>query len=172
MDWTEYKTVLNGAEYKVYKATFQTYLQVECITVQINKQKLQYFYYPKKDKYVSSYNSNDLSPSDDIYRVAEAFINTPQTFQTLRTYSNKDTIFFSSHLYTFQATIRSSPFHTYSIKIGGSDFNGCLELFIDSPSHPSGILPKLSQVYSEPECWHNLGRKGNMVDLLKASFQL
>jgi hypothetical protein len=99
---------------------------------------------------------------------AAAAAKAPIVFQKMPSPPTSDIIIFSTNTYTFQAQITEQPYH-YSIKIGGKEFMGSIELFIDKLNkNPS----KLAQVYSEPECWYQLGSKGKTVDMIKGSLQL
>jgi hypothetical protein len=78
---------------------------------------------------------------------------------------------FKTAKHTFTAIIKEEPSH-YSVKTGGKDFVGCVEIMIDKPSDTMK-LPSLSQIYSEPECWYkSFDSQNDIVDLIKGSLQL
>lgn len=181
----KYSCVHNDKNYAVFIAVYRTYLNPVSITIQRESYSLQVFTYMNANKTVVSYTSK-LLPSDlDIVLCAclkklnfplpsEAYSPDKIPFiefelQTRNKY--KDTIIFSTAEHTFRAVIKEESFH-FSVKIGGRDFVGCVELSIDKPGISFYKHPKLAQVYSEPECWTNLSKKGKIVDLMKGSFQL
>jgi hypothetical protein len=100
--------------------------------------------------------------------ISRATPKEPVVFRKMPSPPTSDIIIFSTNTYTFRAQIKEQPYH-YSIKIGGKEFMGCVEIFIDKLNKNP---PKLAQIYSEPECWHQLSSKGKTVDMIKGSLQL
>ncbi len=183
MDLTEFKCIFNAKEYSIYEAKYHTYLQPISITVIQGPNTIQAFTYLHNRKTIISYTTKSIET--DLITVLYAYINQANyplpnysigsipsiIFNRSNSQSYTDTLIFSTLTYSFRVTIKEEMYH-YAIKIGGKEFMGCVELFIDKPEHPFYKASKLAQVYSEPECWYQLGKKGKTVDLLKGSFQL
>ena len=177
MEATEYKCTFKNKHYVINKALFKTMLHPICITVQESTHKLQAFIYPQNQKTVISYTTPNVP--NELATVLYVFlrhINIPSPdfptaptlyFEKTKTDNYENTIIYSTNTYTFRATIKEELYHYY-VKIGGKDFVGCIELFIYKQESES----KLAQIYSEPECWHNLGEKGSTVDMIKGALQL
>lgn len=179
--------------YTLYFSTFSNlYLNVKCITLVTNsprKDSIQCFSYPDVGKTVVSYTKGTQTKSmlDVLYVFLmneklplpmglHMDIDISENIEMIqiihiRTYLSHDYITYSTHTYSFRIYIKENPYN-YTINVGGKDFTACLEIFIDKPDNPFYNLPKLQQVYSEPECWQDLGHKGNTVDLIKGSLQL
>jgi len=180
MESTEYSCTLDGKEYFIMEAMYNSFLKTISVTVRCENHSIQCFVYPENHKKsIITYISSPLFTKTVLYAflqqkgypLPEGEVTEAIHFQAIKHHSYTDTILFSTKMYTFRAFIKEEPYY-YSVNIGGKEFMGCVELFIYKPNNRFYKIPKLSQVYSEPECWHNLGKKGNTVDLLKGSFQL
>jgi hypothetical protein len=169
MECTHYTCNYSGKIYDLYSIIFKFSKNVKCISVNDKNDKMQVFIYSPENKIINSYSSKPNLYN--LKNIIDAFLDNTYIFEKKETKIYNEYIVFSTHTYTFRAIIKEEPYH-YSIKIGGKDFTGCLEIFIDKPSHPYYKPPKLVQVYSEPECWYHLEKKGDIVDLIKGSFQL
>lgn len=179
MDTTKYSCVFDGQSYLVYNTIYNTYLRPKSVTVIRGEHTIQTFTYSRT---IVSYTTPDV-PSDLVYvlysfltqigyPLPHLIINNIPVIQYHKVYEeHKDIITFSTATYSFDAQIKEEPFH-YAVKIGGKEFMGCIELFVNKPEHPYYKSPKLAQVYSEPECWYQLGKKGEIVDLLRGTFEL
>ena len=182
MNVDEYICLFNDIQYDLHISKFNTPIDPTCITVSSNADRIQTFLYSQQSKIVISYTTDNLP--EELKRVFYEFLQymkfpvpagmsyptllQPILFQKTRASLTSGTIIFSTNTYTFRAVIKDQPYH-YSIKIGGKEFVGCVELFIAKQNKQ---LPKLAQVYSEPECWYQLGSKGKTVDMIKGSLQL
>jgi hypothetical protein len=169
MECTHYTCNYSGNTYDLYNITFKFSQKVKCISVNDKNDKIQVFVYSPENTIIDSYTSR--SGLNTLVNIIYTFLDNILLFEKKETKLYNEYIVFSTHVYTFRAIIKEEPFH-YSIKVGGKDFTGCLEIFVDKPSHPYYKSPKLVQVYSEPECWYHLEKKGDIVDLIKGSFQL
>jgi hypothetical protein len=169
MECIHYTCNYSGKIYDLYKMTFKFLKNVECISVNDKNNKIQFFIYLPNDMRIHSYSSKP--ELHNLINILYGFLDNKIIFEKKEKNVYNDYIIFSTNTHTFRAIIKEEPYH-YSIKIGGKDFTGCLEIFVDKPSHPYYKPPKLVQVYSEPECWYHLEKKGDIVDLIKGSFQL
>jgi hypothetical protein len=85
-------------------------------------------------------------------------------FTAFDTYSVEHLVV-STLLHNFRVYIKQEQYYYY-IYVGGKEFQKCVEIFINKENG------KLCQIYSEPECWSNLGKKGNTVDMIKGALQV
>lgn len=183
MDSIKYSCIFKNKSYTIYLTKFHTFLKPIGITVLNGINRIQSFTYIHNHKTIVSFTSPQL-PYETI-QVYYAFLTYVKyelpdfpvdsipvlEFHRNGSESSKDTILFSTHVHTFRAQVVEEPYH-YSVKIGGKEFVGCVELFVYKPESPFGTASRLAQIYSEPECWYNLEKKGNIVDLIKGSLQL
>jgi hypothetical protein len=186
MDTQEYKCRYFDKSFTLYTALFKSYLHCVCITIfddDDKDDKLQYFVYPDFKKVIASFIPT--STSLQIIEVLYSFLNYNQyplpdfklnyipslKFQKNKSQVFKNTILFSTNLHTFYISINDEPDY-YFVKIGGKEFIGCMEIFINKPSSRYYNNPKIAQIYSEPECWYQLGKKGDTINLIKGSLQL
>lgn len=179
-----YKASVLDEKYTLYFSSFSNlYLNVKCTTVTADKNTIQCFSYQDVGKTVVSHIRGRQSVY--ILSVLHEFLKREGLplpaglptnlvhvdFTHTHTQPPSDYIVFSTHTHSFRMYIKENPFN-YSIRIGGKEFTGCMEIFIDKPDPSDYTLPKLQQVQSEPECWRGLGAKGNTVDFVKGGLQL
>ena len=155
-----------------------------CHTIEYEKGWYDIYVQPFNDTYIYSickYNARIpnaqliqknqqlvLSHTSDDYmaNILYSFIYT-RSHNIIQSRNASAPLMFRSAKHVFTAHVKREIFHYY-LTIGGSDFHGCIEMFIPRDISTSTI----SQIYAEPECAYDspLGSK-DTVDMIKAALQ-
>lgn len=168
MDVVIYKCKYDSKEYTIRHAIIQSTGQSVIDVLQNGNYVTQYFVCNRLRRVILSavtFKNNEILAifNTIIHRYLSKTIECIQiqSFTTLF-------IYFSVQHVRFRVNIKDNPFN-YNVKIGSNAFNSCVDVNINKPIEYNKPQ-KLMQIYSEPECWHDLV-KGNTIDMIKGSLQ-